>query len=1203
MFKRFFRTKIFILIFSTLLTTVTITPSFAANAGDLDTDFSGDGILTTDIRSDDMANAIAIDSQGYIFVAGTSFNGNDYDFAVTRYGGNGGLIGNFGRGGKVTTSFGRGDDKASAIAIDSLTGDILVAGTSRNADDRTRTFAVVRYDTDGNLVPNFGTGGKITSSNQGGDYNANAIAIDDDGNILIAGSIDDGSDYDFIVARYTSRGILDSTFGTDGILTTAIGDNASTNSITLDPVTGDILVAGYSDNYDTQIRSFAVVRYNDDGSLDTTFDTDGILTTTIGGDSDRANSIAIDSAGNILVAGYSYNGDNDDFAVVRYTSGGTLDSTFDTDGILTTDIGGDDDIAKSIALGGDGAILVVGYSYNGDNDDFAVVRYTSGGSLDTSFDTDGILTTDIGGDDDIANAISMAETGDILVAGTSYDGDNDDFAVVRYTSGGTLDSTFDTDGIVTTGFRTSSSASSITIDGDGNILVAGTSYNGDFAVVRYTSNGTLDPNFGRRGKITTSIGEDARANAIAIYDGLTHVAGTSYNGSDDDFAVARYTNRGTLDSTFGTYGILTTAIGGDDDRAYAIAIDSAGNILVAGYSYNGDNDDFAVVRYDKDGNLDTSFGNGGKIITAVGDNNEEAKAIAIDSAGKILIAGHSYNFDTDISSFAVLRYNDDGSLDTTFDTDGILTTDIGGSEEGRANAIALDSAGNILVAGNSWNGSNDDFTVVRYTSSGTLDSTFDTDGILTTDIGGDDDIAYSIAIDSAGNILVAGTAVNNEDYDTFAVVRYTSSGSLDTRFGNGGKIIKAIGRYSVAKAMVIDSNDRILLAGTSTDTGSQITVARFIGASTVSAPTITSVSPNSGPTAGGTTITITGTNFYAGISVEIGEVICTNISVISSTSLTCRTPSYLTATSVGVYVENTDGGSATRSGVFTYLVTAPPPPPPPAPRQIIEPTPEPKLTAITPIVEKQSNPYVTLNGSETNAVVQANTTQNGMEVVANGWGLSLAVIEPNGNPAPLSPNRSLVLNEDQQVRVSGPGFKPNTEVHVYLFSTPRLIGTTTTDSNGNFIGIFPMLKDVAVGNHLIQVNGISPDNQVRSTTLPAIYEKAKSVVAPPATPTINNLVFVVPFASNKYTLDASQMAILKSVKQVKATKIQVIGYAQPSSTQADIAISLNRALEVKKAVSKLVPKANFITRGSGSKSQPLCAAYKNKCVVVTITQG
>jgi len=377
--------------------------------------------------------------------------------------------------------------------------------------------------------------------------------------------------------------------------------------------------------------------------------------------------------------------------------------------------------------------------------------------------------------------------------------------------------------------------------------------------------------------------------------------------------------------------------------------------------------------------------------------------------------------------------------------------------------------------------------------------------------------------------------------------------------------------------------------GYSTGTSTTITLER--GGNYGSNPTIL-LDASAGGTwsiSAGENITLSDTTVTAGVAVTLT---LTGASGTFTMSLNPGSP-------VGTYYPIVNERNLF-SVTVTAAVTAPPPPPaPPAPRQVVEQIPEPKLTAITPIVEKQSNPYVTLNGAETSAVVQANTSQNGMEVVANGWGLSLAVIEPNGNPAPLSPNRSLVLNEDQQVRVSGPGFKPNTEVHVYLFSTPRLIGTTTTDSNGNFIGIFPMLKDVAVGNHLIQVNGISPDNQVRSTTLPAIYEKAKS----PITPTINNLVFVVPFSSNKYTLNNSQMAILKSIKQVKAAKIQVIGFAQSSAAQADIALSLDRALEVKKAVSKIVPKANFITRGSGSKSQPLCAKYKNKCVVVTITQG
>ena len=495
-----------------------------------------------------------------------------------------------------------------------------------------------------------------------------------------------------------------------------------------------------------------------------------------------------------------------------------------------------------------------------------------------------------------------------------------------------------------------------------------------------------------------------------------------------------------------------------------------------------------------------------------------------------------------------------------------------------------------------------------------------------------------------------------------------------------------------------------------------------------STPTITSVSPNSGTTAGGTPITITGTGFFGDALVyfyweDSPEELWRCVDVeISTTTITCKTPSSKRGSLFSIYVVNEDGGDANlresfqyrkqriyfatsfrsslataevttgystgtsttitlerdgdygsnptilldasaggtwsisagenitlsdttvtngvavtltltgASGTFTMslnpgspvgtyypivgernlfsvtvtaAVTAPvvTPTPEPTPQRVFEPkptviTPEPKPTAITPIVAKQANPYVTLNGAETNAVVQPNTTQNGMEVVADGWGLSLAVIEPNGNAAPLSSNRSLILNEDQQVRVSGPGFKPNTEVHVYLFSTPRLIGTTTTDGNGNFVGIFPMLKDVAVGNHLIQVNGISPDNQIRSTTLPAIYEKAKS----PVTSAMKNLVFVIPFAANNYTLYVYKKSILAKLKQVSASKIQVIGYDQPSSRQSDIALSLDRALEVKSAVSKIVPKANFITRGFGPKSQPLCAKYKNKCVVVTITQ-
>ena len=121
-----------------------------------------------------------------------------------------------------------------------------------------------------------------------------------------------------------------------------------------------------------------------DGDLETSFDSDGKVTTDIGGSDDRARSVAIQSDGKIVAAGYSNNGSNDDFALVRYNTNGTLDTTFDSDGKVTTAIGSDNDFAYSVALQSDGKIVVAGYSNNGSNFDFALVRYNTDGSLDTA---------------------------------------------------------------------------------------------------------------------------------------------------------------------------------------------------------------------------------------------------------------------------------------------------------------------------------------------------------------------------------------------------------------------------------------------------------------------------------------------------------------------------------------------------------------------------------------------------------------------------------------------------------------------------------------------------------------------------------------------------------------------------------------------------------------------------------------------------
>ena len=255
----------------------------------------------------------------------------------------------------------------------------------------------------------------------------------------------------------------------------------------------------------------------------------------------------------------------------------------------------------------------------------------------------------------------------------------------------------------------------------------------------------------------------------------------------------------------------------------------------------------------------------------------------------------------------------------------------------------------------------------------------------------------------------------------------------------------------------------------------------------------------------------------------------------------------------------------------------------------------PSLEALTPILNKGANPYVTLNNVELDSIIRANTSQNGIEVIAPGWTLGLSAMQDDGKAAPLSPKQSILLKDNQQVYIGGTGFKANSEVRVYIFSTAKLLGTTITDAKGEFSGIYPMIKDIEEGDHQIQVNGLSPENDLRSATLPAIYQTSKSNSS-----STSSLVLVVPFAFNKYALGQSQVSLLKKIQKSNATKIKVVGYAQPSKNQPDIALSLDRAIEVKKTVSKLIGISQISIEGQGSKKNALCEAYKNKCVVIYV---
>ncbi|MDQ3573320.1 MAG: endonuclease/exonuclease/phosphatase family protein [Actinomycetota bacterium] len=379
---------------------------------------------------------------------------------------------------------------------------------------------------------------------------------------------------------------------------------------------------------------------------------------------------------------------------------------------MTTEVGGPelngDGDSEAVAIQADGKIVVAGEA----SDDFAVARYNPDGSLDTTFGGDGLVTTDYSGAGDAGNAVAIQADGRIVVAGSaSRGGDNWDFAVARYNPDGSLDTTFGGDGLVTTDYSgAGDTGNAVAIQADGRIVVAGSANRGganwDFAVARYNPDGSLDISLGFYGLVTTDFGVTEFGEAVAIQaDGRIVVAGSAIRTNGyRDFAVARYHPDGSLDTTLGSDGMVTTDFGANSDGGQAVAIQADGKIVVAGSaSSNTGSFDFAVARYHPDGSLDTSFGGDG-LVTTVGVGF--GQAVAIQADGRIVVAGGS-------GDFHVARYNPDGSLDTTFGSDGLVTTDFGGHELGRA--VALQADGRIVVAGIANLGTLDpDFALARY---------------------------------------------------------------------------------------------------------------------------------------------------------------------------------------------------------------------------------------------------------------------------------------------------------------------------------------------------------------------------------------------------------------------------------------------------------------------------------------------------------
>jgi uncharacterized delta-60 repeat protein len=359
--------------------------------------------------------------------------------------------------GIVLTGFGGEIDGGAAVALQ-VDGKIVIAGTTSGYDelgDYQSDFVLARFDGDGSLDTSFsGDGKQITNFGAGTVSTAAAAAIQHDGKILVAGSARVSAvEWEFALARYRADGSLDSSFAGDGTVTTGLGGSAYSVAIQTD---GRIVVAGES----------GLARYRADGSLDTSFGGDGTVSTGLGG-----SAVAIQSDGKIVMTGASQ--------LARYRPDGSLDATFSNDGTVPTNAVW----ARSVAIQADDRIVVAGaisVERELPHYDFALLRYTPDGSLDTSFGSGGMQTTSFSAgwlEDEIAAAVALQRDGKIVAVGTSTPVDwvweGSAIVLARYATNGSLDPSFGDGGKRVTMHGVDNSGAAVAIQGDGRIVVAG----------------------------------------------------------------------------------------------------------------------------------------------------------------------------------------------------------------------------------------------------------------------------------------------------------------------------------------------------------------------------------------------------------------------------------------------------------------------------------------------------------------------------------------------------------------------------------------------------------------------------------------------------------------------------------------------------------------------------------------------------------
>jgi uncharacterized delta-60 repeat protein len=714
-----------------------------------------------------------------------------------------------------------------------------------------------------------------------GPSNDTPTAVLRQGNKVIVARTGTGHD-DLMLVRLDS-GSLDSTFGVAGRVSLSIlGEGSQIRALTLDN-SGNILAAGLS----SAAGNMAVVRLTPDGQLDTTFDGDGVQTIAFPSAAE-ARAIAVSSGNKIAVGGITLNAGVQSFAVAELDSSGQLVSNFGQSGKAVTTITNTNATLRAVVFDAGEDVYAGGDSIQGSFRNFTLAKYTTAGVLDTGFvgsSQPGVVINNLGTTASTIYALGV-NNGRLIAIGSA--GPIGGVGIAAFDlSTGTLSASFQTNG---GGIDVNGGGVATTGPNMGKIYVTGaltaplpSAVQGKIGGRRYVQNGTasisLDTSYqspfgfaatgivGTSGSVVTAVGPDgAFAAAAGVFNATTDLGvgahdsngGDGFNANLDiplpalDRAYAV-----TLDSTGGTLigGSSTLPLGqhraflvrrlpnGNADPNFGlnvdfgatfssitgVAVDVSGRILLSGINSNGNA--AVVARYTATGGIDTGFNGGNAVIVSLPAATVDSDIVRVAADGNsVVVAGTAFtdNFD----DFFLARYLSSGDPDTTFNGGSTVFTDL--AQIGNANGVSLDVANallvlpdqSILIGGSTFDGTEQDSAIVKYTSAGLVDPSFDSDGLATLPSSGVFDSIKTLALDLSDHSILAvggsGFDGDNTDAGTITIARFASGGTLNTATN-----IASLATIGGAQGLGIDSAGNILIGATLDGPTHQIAAIRL----------------------------------------------------------------------------------------------------------------------------------------------------------------------------------------------------------------------------------------------------------------------------------------------------------------------------------------------------------------------------------------